>query len=867
MNRSHRFTWAAFVLLSLALTLPLSAEITPSGDFDPTNPAWWENGGDINTIVSVGNTSTGSVVVNGGDILNSERVSIGRESGSTGIAEVSGENSVWNYRYEWYVGYYGNGLLDINNGAKVVSEGPSASCYIGMQAGASGEVHVKDTGSIWDIGTIFRGNLTIGSYGNGSLYIENGGSVINSSGYIGQYANSVGEVNVSGANSTWMNTDNLLIGNGGSGTLNIEDGGSVSNMEAFVGYGEGAIGTITVTGANSAWTNSEDLFVGYRGFGSLNIANGGEVNVSYDTYLGYYSSGGGNIQFNSGTLNTGGLLAGVSELQGVGVINTSGLVSDIDLVFDQNHGLNQQIVLNSEQGQNITINFDAYEAFGDSLGAFGAGYRESGSLRVADGQKLVSRGGYLGYHVGSSGVATVTGDESLWSSGDMYVGHDGSGSLCIGNGGLVVMSEANIGYNSGSIGSVTVSGENSTLEIDSNCYIGRSGFGSMRVENGGSVTDDRSTSLWYIGYLEGSSGSVTIVGNGSTWDTIGHPLYVGNKGNGSLTIVNGGYVFNGKRYVANNPSVTATVTVSGAGSFWDGGDLYVGRSGKGTLNIENGGGVESFYTCIGERSESTAKVTGDGSFWDCHTTMCIGYNDGSDATLSIENGGMVTSDDGQLAWYAGSKGTANIKGAGSKWINDDDLIVGNQGGGVVRVEDGGLLSNTDGTIGHYADSWGNITITGNESHWNNSGDLYVGVDGEGYLRIENKGAVTVGGDLSINSLSTLVFRLKDAGDSLLDVHGNAVLDGSLAVGFESGFTVNYNDVFALIDLTDPAATISGRFINYGEGDTVGTYGGYDLVLSYVGGDGNDVTLTAVPEPGMLSLLVLGAMAVRWRRKA
>ena len=75
------------------------------------------------------------------------------------------------------------------------------------------------------------------------------------------------------------------------------------------------------------------------------------------------------FNFDDGTLTTKSLWASPSQLHGDGTINTNGLVSDIDLVFDGDHPAQQQIVLDSEPDQNITINLHA-----DGNGAIGVGF-------------------------------------------------------------------------------------------------------------------------------------------------------------------------------------------------------------------------------------------------------------------------------------------------------------------------------------------------------------------------------------------------------------------------------------------------------------------------------------------------------------
>jgi len=78
-------------------------------------------------------------------------------------------------------------------------------------------------------------NLYVGSYENGQFLISGGDDVSNMNGYLAYNDDSHGAVTVTGAGSTWTNSQSLIVGDFGTGTLSIEAGGVVSNSFSYVG--------------------------------------------------------------------------------------------------------------------------------------------------------------------------------------------------------------------------------------------------------------------------------------------------------------------------------------------------------------------------------------------------------------------------------------------------------------------------------------------------------------------------------------------------------------------------------------------------------------------------------------------------------
>ena len=232
--------------------------------------------GDVNLtpygVYYIGYLGDGNLTVNSG-LLESLEAYIAYNSGVTGEATVTGDGSTWTNSSSLYIGLYGNGKLNVEEGGCVNN---NAVCYLGCEASSTGEVTVTGVGSTW------TNNYEpyIGYFGSGTMNIEAGGQVSTWGGYLGYEAGSMGEATVSGAGSTWTNSGNLDIGENGNGTLHIENGGQVNNRSGYLGGGASSTGEVTVTGTGSTWTNSSSLSVGRGGRGILHIEDGGLVSVA-----------------------------------------------------------------------------------------------------------------------------------------------------------------------------------------------------------------------------------------------------------------------------------------------------------------------------------------------------------------------------------------------------------------------------------------------------------------------------------------------------------------------------------------------------------------------------------------------------------
>ncbi|MCD4824621.1 MAG: PEP-CTERM sorting domain-containing protein [Phycisphaerae bacterium] len=654
-------------------------------------------------------------------------------------------------------GYAGIGTMSISDASSI----KSFFGYIGYKSGSMGTVTVDGEGSSWD-----TEYLNVGYSGSGTLDITNGGSVVSGSEFftpsvIGYESGSTGLVTVDGPGSTWTSSS-LTVGDSGNGTLNITDGSTVDSGFVYIGHKSGSTGTVTVDGPGSTW-NTTNLILGDSGSGVLNITNGGEVIAEYGTWISHDSGSPGTIIFDNGTLTTGNLLCNFDDITGTGTINTHGLVSNIDLVFDAAHGVEQTLNVNDNPDQNITLNLTV-----DNSCVIGAGYAGVGTMSISDGISIESNSGLIGCKSGSTGTVTVDGSSSTWSTSHLTIGNSGSGTLNITDGGEVTSMSSYVGCYSSSTGEVTVDGPGSTWTASADLYFGYSGSGTMNISNGGSVSSGNTYSMGnYIGHNSGSTGEVTVDGPGSTW-TVSSDLYIGNSGSGTLNIFNGGSVVSNDNmpsapsssYIGYNSGSTGTVTVEGEGSSWEIDNLYVGHSSSGAMNIINGGSVVSGSTpvpdphaYIGYNSGSTGTVMvdGPGSTWTLPGGLIVGHS--GSGTLNVTNSGSVGnssmfSEDNYIGYNSGSTGTVTVNGSGSTWTVPRNLTVGYFGSGTLNISNGGSVEITGDMMGSYigynSGSTGEVTVNGLGSTLTVSDSLWIGWEGSGTLNITGGGRVNSG---------------------------------------------------------------------------------------------------------------------------
>jgi T5SS/PEP-CTERM-associated repeat protein len=451
----------------------------------------------------------------------------------------------------------------------------------------------------------------------------------------------------------------------------------------------------------------------------------------------------------------------------------------------------------------------------DTTSAY-VGYYDAGAV-IADGEAaLLDRYLYLGFQLGSSGMARLSGIESTWTNtGTVFAGYFGRATLEITDGAQFSNNVAYLAHMQGSTASVTVSEDHTTWTNSNTLHVGHYGHAALEITNGASVSD----TFGLIAVQSGSRGIAEVSGAGSMW-TNSSRLHVGELGYGTLKIRDGGTVECPSGHIGEAPGAIGAAEVSGAGSRWtNSSSILIGVSGRGELTVTDGGSINSDGSAtIGFSNGSYGKValSGAGTTWTNATALAIGSSGAG--VMEVSDGARVSCGNGNIATLNNAKGLVTVTGAGSAWTSRGPFFyVGNSGQGEMRVADGGLVSSSTARVGMWAGSSGTVTVSDIGARWTNSNDLYVGYKGAATLGIHYGGLVSVYDDLTIDK--------DDNGDSYITMGSG----GMLAIKGRG-----YDSLADFIDLID-----TGDDIRYWNESTLswanisGATPGDDYTLGYI----------------------------------
>jgi fibronectin-binding autotransporter adhesin len=544
------------------------------------------------------------------------------------------------------------------------------------------------------------GSLIVGSTGQGTLIVQDGGRVNSSSiSRVGRFAGSTGSVTVTGAGSAWVNNGELHFGpSGGDATVLISDGGLIQTL-GFQGIranlGTGTV-TITVTGAGSRLISAGSTDIGTGA--SLTLSDGGTARTS-----GNYRMPG------NGVINIG---AAAGEAPAApGSILTGNVIftgTDTRLVFNHTdadytfarlvtgigqvaiHGGTTSLTNNNTYTGGTQLNggvaqISANAQLGDAAAPL---FFNGGTLRTTTSFSM-ARGTTL--NAGGATFEALAGT-TLTQSGVV----SGSGPFTKTADGIVVLSGANT-YTGGTAINQGTLRAGSTSAFGSNS--------AVRLANAAGATLDLAGFDNVIGSLAGGG---TTGGN----VTLGSGRLTAGGNNASTTY---GGVISGTGGLTKTG--TGTMVLTGINSYTGGTMLE-----NGTLQVAadaNLGGANGMLTFDGGTLRTTASfdsgrplsLVGSGTLLtDAGTTLAL--------TGAVSGSGDLTkSGPGTLQIESDSSGFV-----GTTSINAGTLAVHGSLCGDVNVFAGGTLqgtgtvcdtSNFDGGLVAPGNSIGTLTVAGN----------------------------------------------------------------------------------------------------------------------------------------------------------
>lgn len=561
--------------------------------------------------VTVGQVSSGTLVINGSLLSNS--LSLGVAAGIGGTVTFSG--ATLQNQGLLSVGGNGIGTLSLLYGSAV----STGTVYIGEGATGNGFLTLDNSSSLVTAGTIFVG------YGGGSA-----------------------------------------PSGGGNGELKILAGSTVDSQRAILGEGAGTEGATLISGAGSRWTVAADTVIGNAGVSTLTVTGGGKLLSGTTTVIAnLYSASGSEVTLTrlGSSLETGQLIVGNGGSARLTVEAAASATSDSAIIG--RHSTSVATVT----GDGSTWVAGDLQIGGDVADPGGAS--GNGTLNVTAGGKVNSTAARLGTVAGATGAAIIDGEGSAWTvgSGGLAIGDAGTGSLAVTGGGIVGSQAVVLGNSAASTGSARISGVGSTLRSEGDIIVGRGGNAMMSVEAGGAVESRNGV----VAALGGSSSSVTVTGGGSSWTMTG-TLIAGYQDTASaeVTASAGGNIRAGEVVLGDLSRSSGTMTITGASSnvtayvdsgLGASGRMTVGQSGSGGLTVTNGASLNAYLFSVGSSagSDGAVLVNGIGSRVSVGDTLVIGA--AGNGSVEVTGGAALAAPTILIASSAGSAGVLNVGAA------------------------------------------------------------------------------------------------------------------------------------------------------------------------------------------------------------
>jgi T5SS/PEP-CTERM-associated repeat protein/autotransporter-associated beta strand protein len=374
-------------------------------------------------------------------------------------------------------------------------------------------------------------------------------------------------------------------------------------------------------------------------------------------------------------------------------------------------------------------------------GAVGNEMTVDGSYTLSGGDLTLSQRLWIAPTAG--GTVSLTGSSTL-TAPSVTVGVDDAsalGVLAVGSGStLAVSGNLGLGYGgfqhvlsvdgtvtagSFTVGGITAGVKNNAFTIGASGSLTSTGTLMLGYEdnvNYGTVAGTLNTGATQLGNLVGSDSNRLSISPGGTF-TATDTIIVGLAGSFNQLINEGGTISMttaGKDFVVGHDAGANfnSGAVNSGGSLSVNGGFYVGKGGGGNAfyvgnpaNPASTGTLTSTVGRIGHEADSNGNlmvVTNPGSEWTVNGALRVGGS-GSNNSLNIESGGVVTVPDNRNVWvgYAGTSGGNEILVSGTGSLLDiqgtGELTLSNTATAgdlnVVGVSDGGHINTAKVNLG------------------------------------------------------------------------------------------------------------------------------------------------------------------------
>ncbi|MEN0109145.1 MAG: hypothetical protein AAF805_00335 [Planctomycetota bacterium] len=324
------------------------------------------------------------------------------------------------------------------------------------------------------------------------------------------------------------------------------------------------------------------LVLGETNAGTMTMSSGSQLTAG-EMRIG--DAGAGTLNMIGGAITAATTIVGASGTGVLSVSTDAAYNAGEDLRLGSNAGGDGTLIVKSEPNESAGGSMVLTDDLVVGVSGSGSVDQSAGSVSVGDGLTIGLNAGAIGEYRQSGGVLTT--------GADLRLGSNGSGVLLVEAGAVAdVGNHLRIGYVSGD-GAATIDG--GTLRVTNtnrDAFIGEGGTGTLEIKNGGlaDFNDDLE-----IGFASGSVGGVTVGGGNGALATLDvrDGVGVGVRGEGSITVLDGGVVDGGNTNVGQVAGARGDLLVDGAGAQvtlarLNVGGTFVAAGGEGTVTIREG---------------------------------------------------------------------------------------------------------------------------------------------------------------------------------------------------------------------------------------------------------------------------------------